>query len=419
MPITREFVTVPKVRVGGRIDAWGSGKVVVNVSAVGIVVFSCAHFFTMADDLPEEHVQRTLAELHPQPEEEAEVNAIEEDSCFLSPEELLALCRTCAEQLGLVSPGTPGGLRRSGAFQLGAQVRHAELDVVYVLPETSSIGPFGPFLELLQQRLQASSQAAVAPCRSQGSLDAPGLRFMKGERWVQLFLAKEQRGLPSDTTVPSMAALHGLEARGDERKKNGLECSKQLPLKPKSSVHFATDVQVLNRCPGGNFSDHELSRADSFASTRASTGTSLSHGKSMGARETQRKMIVTHFLDANGFMHINEAKASWFGKSYPLHVAVRQNKTAVVKALLLLGAWREAKSRRGETAEELALRCQQRWGGYEEILRVFEEDKLRNQRDVDVDHPNRGTSTAASSSGATAASSSASGQAAESYDTRV
>lgn len=40
----------------------------------------------MADDLPEEHVQRTLAELHPQPEEEAEVNAIEEDSCFLSPE---------------------------------------------------------------------------------------------------------------------------------------------------------------------------------------------------------------------------------------------------------------------------------------------------------------------------------------------
>lgn len=37
MPITREFVTVPKVRVGGRIDAWGSGKVVVNVSAVGIV----------------------------------------------------------------------------------------------------------------------------------------------------------------------------------------------------------------------------------------------------------------------------------------------------------------------------------------------------------------------------------------------
>lgn len=37
-------------------------------------------------------------------------------------------------------------------------------------------------------------------------------------------------------------------------------------------------------------------------------------------------------------------------------MAVRQNKTAVVKALLLLGAWREAKSRRGETAEELALR---------------------------------------------------------------
>ena len=64
--------------------------------------------------------------------------------------------------------------------------------------------------------------------------------------------------------------------------------------------------------PGGNFSDHELSRADSFASTRASTGTSLSHGKSMGARETQRKMIVTHFLDANGFMHLGKASNDFF-----------------------------------------------------------------------------------------------------------
>lgn len=33
-------------------------------------------------------------------------------------------------------------------------------------------------------------------------------------------------------------------------------------------------------------------------------------------------------------------------------MAVRQKKAAVVRALLLLGAWRDAKSRRGETPEE-------------------------------------------------------------------
>ena len=95
-------------------------------------------------------------------------------------------------------------------------------------------------------------------------------------------------------------------------------------------------------------------------------------------------MIVMNFLDANGFMHINEAKTSWGRTSYPLHVAVRQKKAAVVRALLLLGAWREVKSRRGETPEELAVRCQHRWGGYEDILKAFEEDERRKQEKVQL-----------------------------------
>mmetsp|Transcript_77698 Transcript_77698/g.171637 ORF Transcript_77698/g.171637 Transcript_77698/m.171637 type:complete len:198 (+) Transcript_77698:74-667(+) len=161
-----------------------------------------------------------------------------------------------------------------------------------------------------------------------------------------------------------------------------MERSKQLPvlLRPPPSMHFAdTGLDASSGPPGGTFSDPVISRADSFASTRASTGTNLSHGKSMVLRETQRKMIVMNFLDANGFMHINEAKTSWGRTSYPLHEAVRQKKAAVVRALLLLGAWREVKSRRGETPEELAVRFQRRWGGYDEILRVFEEDARRKQ----------------------------------------
>mmetsp|Transcript_73080 Transcript_73080/g.116240 ORF Transcript_73080/g.116240 Transcript_73080/m.116240 type:complete len:197 (-) Transcript_73080:137-727(-) len=169
-----------------------------------------------------------------------------------------------------------------------------------------------------------------------------------------------------------------------------MERSKQLPvlLRPPPSMHFAdAGLDASSGPPGGTFSDPVISRADSFASTRASTGTNLSHGKSMVLRETQRKMIVMNFLDANGFMHINEAKTSWGRTSYPLHVAVRQKKAAVVRALLLLGAWREAKSRRGETPEELAVRCQSRWGGYEEILRAFEEDALRKQEKVQAQLP--------------------------------
>eukprot|EP00435_Cladocopium_sp_Y103_P065372 s167_g27.t1 len=170
-----------------------------------------------------------------------------------------------------------------------------------------------------------------------------------------------------------------------------MERSKQLPvlLRPPPSMHFA-DAGLLDASsgpPGGTFSDPVISRADSFASTRASTGTNLSHGKSMVLRETQRKMIVMNFLDANGFMHINEAKTSWGRTSYPLHVAVRQKKAAVVRALLLLGAWREVKSRRGETPEELAARCQSRWGGYDEILRAFEEDTRRKQEKVQPQLP--------------------------------
>ena len=41
---------------------------------------------------------------------------------------------------------------------------------------------------------------------------------------------------------------------------------------------------------------------------------------------------MTLFQEANGFMHVNEAKMWWGRTLYPLHVAVQQKKQAIVKA---------------------------------------------------------------------------------------
>mmetsp|Transcript_37030 Transcript_37030/g.85592 ORF Transcript_37030/g.85592 Transcript_37030/m.85592 type:complete len:169 (+) Transcript_37030:58-564(+) len=84
-------------------------------------------------------------------------------------------------------------------------------------------------------------------------------------------------------------------------------------------------------------------------------------------RDYKRKMLVKAFLQANGFLHVNEAKHSWGRTRYPLHVAVLQNKPTVVKALLLLGARRKVQTRRGFSPEDLARR-----GGLEEVLKILE-----------------------------------------------
>mmetsp|Transcript_38210 Transcript_38210/g.68325 ORF Transcript_38210/g.68325 Transcript_38210/m.68325 type:complete len:158 (+) Transcript_38210:59-532(+) len=84
-------------------------------------------------------------------------------------------------------------------------------------------------------------------------------------------------------------------------------------------------------------------------------------------RDYKCKMLVKAFLQANGFLHVNEAKHSWGRTRYPLHVAVLQNKPAVVKALLLLGARRKVQTRRGFLPEDLARR-----GALEEVLQVLE-----------------------------------------------
>ena len=59
---------------------------------------------------------------------------------------------------------------------------------------------------------------------------------------------------------------------------------------------------------------------------------------------------------------------------YPLHVAVSQNKPAIVKALLLLGARRNVKTRRGLTPEDLARRS-----GFQEVLNVLEQATLQKE----------------------------------------
>ena len=55
-------------------------------------------------------------------------------------------------------------------------------------------------------------------------------------------------------------------------------------------------------------------------------------------------------------------------------MAASQNKPAVVKALLLLGARLNVKTRRGLTPEDLARR-----NGFEEVLRILEQAALQKE----------------------------------------
>ncbi|CAJ1333386.1 unnamed protein product [Effrenium voratum] len=206
------------------------------------------------------------------------------------------------------------------------------------------------------QALDESFRGDGAPSRVEAELRSLSAK-------VEVLDETFQSQFPSVRTLADKVQVWGRRGRGI--------CVERATSMPE-------DMESPMNPPGGSFSDPVLCRADSFASTRASTTTSgRGSVKSLAMREHQRKMLVMAFLDANGFMHINEAKTSWGRTCYPLHVAVRQNKPAVVKALLSLGAWRNVKSRRGQTPEELAHRCQHRWGGFEEVLKMFEEEPER------------------------------------------
>ena len=171
----------------------------------------------------------------------------------------------------------------------------------------------------------------------------------------------------------------------------------------------------------GLTSDPEMYREPSFASTQTGSGTATegsSPARPEGTlprpktwhpatRDYKLKMMVKSFLQANGFMHINEARHSWgrtrtltkilqqqvsgrcvllhvvpvFAAGYPLHLAASQNKPAVVKALLLLGARPNVKTRRGLTPEDLAKRS-----GFEEVLHVLEQAALQQESVLDISH---------------------------------
>ncbi|CAE7810781.1 ANK2 [Symbiodinium sp. CCMP2592] len=131
----------------------------------------------------------------------------------------------------------------------------------------------------------------------------------------------------------------------------------------------------------GSFSE-EMYREQSFCSTQTGSWTTASSSSdnlsrfraSNTSRDYKLKMMVKTFLESNGFMHINEAQHVWGRTRYPLHVAVSQNKPAIVKALVLLGARRNVKTRRGLTPEDLARRS-----GFEEVLNVLEQATLQKE----------------------------------------
>ncbi|CAE7327551.1 glgB [Symbiodinium natans] len=94
--------------------------------------------------------------------------------------------------------------------------------------------------------------------------------------------------------------------------------------------------------------------------------------RSKPRKATKSTALAASFLQQHDYLHVNDVKSSWGRKSYPLHTAVRQNQPATVRALLELGASRKALSR-GLTAEESARRYERRWGGYSEVLSVFDD----------------------------------------------
>mmetsp|Transcript_4099 Transcript_4099/g.9571 ORF Transcript_4099/g.9571 Transcript_4099/m.9571 type:complete len:153 (+) Transcript_4099:45-503(+) len=90
--------------------------------------------------------------------------------------------------------------------------------------------------------------------------------------------------------------------------------------------------------------------------------------------ELKSRTLVMTFLKAHGFLHVNDSKTRFGRKRYPLHVAASQNKPAVVKALLQLGARPNVKTRRGLTPEDFAKR-----GQHESILQLLREPWQRAQ----------------------------------------
>ncbi|CAJ1402109.1 unnamed protein product [Effrenium voratum] len=139
--------------------------------------------------------------------------------------------------------------------------------------------------------------------------------------------------------------------------------------------------------------------AESSSVSTSATARSMGRSSSVNSKlseadpDAQRKKLVKAFLDSNGFMHVNESKSSWTRTCYPLHTAVRQNKPAIVKALLLLGARADLKSR-GLTPEEYALQRQNKWGGYEGTVDVFKQfrDQEISRQSIMEDSESSGSS---------------------------
>eukprot|EP00439_Symbiodinium_sp_Y106_P069818 s1681_g12.t1 len=156
--------------------------------------------------------------------------------------------------------------------------------------------------------------------------------------------------------------LHDAES-GRYLPTGGPACS----ISPLTIASMSTRVEIAAGLEGS------LERAGSARLER------LPSRRSNKTRQTAKSTtLVAAFLEQNGYLHVNGAKWSWGRKRYPLHTAVRQNQPATVRALLQLGASRTAVSG-GLTAEEAARRYERRWGGYAEVLSVFQEPGVMAQ----------------------------------------
>lgn len=90
------------------------------------------------------------------------------------------------------------------------------------------------------------------------------------------------------------------------------------------------------------------------------------------AREDARRRDLKHFLETNGFFHVNVEKRSFGRITYPLHEATRQNTAEIVQLLLEAGPDPQQTTTTGKTAQQIA-ESSNKEGSHDVVLAVIAE----------------------------------------------
>merc|ERR1712217_346848 len=89
----------------------------------------------------------------------------------------------------------------------------------------------------------------------------------------------------------------------------------------------------------------------------------------MGAREQERKALVTAFLKDHGYSEVTTPKRTMLKTKYPIHTAAKIGDTKIVAALLEEGADPAQKNSSGQTAAQIAQKKNKN-GSHANVLRT-------------------------------------------------